>query len=275
MSMDLEALLQAFKATVGKPVMSDAEFGETFRQMMASLVRFDYVVVFAYRGKERPIDLYSTFDPKEHIIFVTLYQAGPYLLDPFYHTARARRSGVFRMRELVPDRFFSSEYYRTYYVQTGLAEEIGFFVEQDDDITVVLSLMRREATGVFPPAEIALLKKAEPLVTRLTQHYFAGLAERFDGQAQSSKRRTRKRGEDKADIQPADAVWQDLNLTSRETAIVDLVLQGHSSESVGLKLNISTGTVKVHRRNVYRKLGISSQTQLLAIYLKAFGGLSQ
>jgi len=274
MSMDLEALLQAFTATVGKPVMSDAEFGETFRQMMAALVRFDYVVVFAYRGKERPIDLYSTFDPKEHIIFVILYQAGPYLLDPFYHTARARRSGVFRMRELVPDRFFSSEYYRTYYVQTGLAEEIGFFVEQDDDITVVLSLMRREATGVFPPAEIALLKKAEPLVTRLTQHYFSGLSERFDGQAQS-KSRKRKRGEEKTEIQPADAVWQDLNLTSRETAIVDLVLQGHSSESVGLKLNISTGTVKVHRRNVYRKLGISSQTQLLAIYLKAFGGLSQ
>jgi len=35
-----------------------------------------------------------------------------------------------------------------------------------------------------------------------------------------------------------------------------------------LKLNISTGTVKVHRRNVYRKLGISSQTQLLSLYLK-------
>jgi DNA-binding CsgD family transcriptional regulator len=273
MSTDLEALFQAFGATVGKPAMSDAEFGETFRQMMASLVRFDYVVVFAYRGKERPIDLYSTFDPKEHIIFVTLYQAGPYLLDPFYHTARSSRRGVIRMRELAPDRFFSSEYYRTYYVQTGLAEEVGFFVEMEDDITVVLSLMRREATGVFPPAEVALLKKVEPLVTRLTQHYFSGLAGRFDGQAHAGNRRGRKRGENQVEIQPADAVWQDLNLTSRETAIVDLVLQGHSSESIGLKLNISTGTVKVHRRNVYRKLGISSQTQLLALYLKAFGGL--
>jgi DNA-binding CsgD family transcriptional regulator len=275
MSTDLEALFQAFGATVGKPAMSDAEFGETFRQMMASLVRFDYVVVFAYRGKERPIDLYSTFDPREHIIFVTLYQAGPYLLDPFYHTARSSRRGVIRMRELAPDRFFSSEYYRTYYVQTGLAEEVGFFVEMEDDITVVLSLMRREATGVFPPAEIALLKKVEPLVTRLTQHYFSGLAGRFDGQAHAGKRRGRKRGENQVEIQPADAVWQDLNLTSRETAIVDLVLQGHSSESIGLKLNISTGTVKVHRRNVYRKLGISSQTQLLALYLKAFGGLGE
>ena len=66
----------------------------------------------------------------------------------------------------------------------------------------------------------------------------------------------------------ADKVWRKLNLTDREASIIELVLQGHSSESIGLKLNISTGTVKVHRRNVYRKLGISSQIQLLSIYLK-------
>ncbi|MBB3134581.1 DNA-binding CsgD family transcriptional regulator [Rhizobium pisi] len=275
MSIDLEALFQAFDATVGKPVMADAEFGETFRRMMAALVRFDYVVVFAYRGKERPIDLYSTFDPQENVIFVTLYQVGPYLLDPFYQTARARRPGVFRMRELAPDRFFSSEYYRSYYVQTGLAEEIGFFVTLDDDITVVLSLMRREKTGPFPPAEFALLKKAEPLVASLVRHVWPGLGARFDAQLDAGMRTGKKRGAAAQALQPADTVWRDLKLTSRETAIVDLVLQGHSSESIGLRLNISTGTVKVHRRNVYRKLGISSQTQLLSIYLKTFASTGE
>jgi len=267
MSTDLEALFGAFNATIGRAKMSDAEFGETFRQMMASLVRFDYVVVFAYRGKERPIDLYSTFDPEENVVFVTLYQAGPYLLDPFYHTARERREGVLRMRELAPDRFFSSEYYRTYYVQTGLAEEIGFFINADKDITIVLSLMRREKTGAFPAADVATLKKAEPLVASMVRHYWAGLAPRFDAQLAAGGKKHRKKGE-ASSLPPADTVWRDLNLTSRETAIVDLVLQGHSSESIGLKLNISTGTVKVHRRNVYRKLGISSQTQLLSIYFK-------
>ncbi|WP_075291416.1 helix-turn-helix domain-containing protein [Pararhizobium arenae] len=268
MSINLEALFQAFGATIGKPAMDDATFGETFRQMMSALVRFDYIVVFAYRGQERPIDLYSTFNAKEHIIFVTLYQAGPYLLDPFYHTAQARRSGVFRMRELAPDRFFSSEYYRTYYVQTGLAEEIGFFVTTEDDITIALSLMRREETGAFPAADFAVLKQAEPLVSAMVRYYWSGLGSRFDAQRKSGSRGGKRSGQDKA-LQPADAVWRDLNLTSRETAIVDLVLQGHSSESIGLKLNISTGTVKVHRRNVYRKLGISSQTQLLSLYLRS------
>jgi DNA-binding CsgD family transcriptional regulator len=271
MSVDLEMLFNGFKATIGREPMEDAEFGEAFRQMMAALVRFDYVVVFAYRGKERPIDLYSTFDPQEHIVFVSLYQAGPYLLDPFYHTARERRTGVFRMRELAPDRFFSSEYYRSYYVQTGLAEEIGFFVPLDDDITVVLSLMRREKTGTFPAAEIALLRKSEALVARLAKHVWLDLGARFDAQRDAGQRTGRKKSAADAAQQRADTVWRDLKLTARETAIVDLVLQGHSSESIGLKLNISTGTVKVHRRNVYRKLGISSQTQLLSIYLGAVG----
>ena len=69
--------------------------------------------------------------------FVTLYQAGPYLLDPFYHTTRAGRAGVLRMRELAPDRFFSSEYYCSYYSQTRLDEELGFFVPVGDGVTVV------------------------------------------------------------------------------------------------------------------------------------------
>ena len=56
----------------------------------------------------------------------------------------------------------------------------------------------------------------------------------------------------------------------REKAIIELVLQGHSSESIGLRLGVATGTVKVHRRNIYRKLKISSQAQLMSLYL---GGL--
>ena len=40
--------------------------------------------------------------------------------------------GVWRMRELAPDRFFSSEYVRSYYSKTRLAEEVGFFVTLDN-----------------------------------------------------------------------------------------------------------------------------------------------
>lgn len=264
--MDLEALFKVLGRLVGEGAPGEDAAGLAFHALMKSLLRFDYIVVFAYRGPERPIDLYSTFTPEEHVVFVSMYQAGPYLLDPFYSAAQEPKPGVWRMRELAPDRFFSSEYFRSYYTQTGLAEEVGFFVALDNGITVVLSLMRREQSGVFSAAEFALLKKAEPVVVALVRHAWPDLGRRFD-QAMAKRGRSGR----KAAPPAAERVWRDLNLTDREAAIVELVLQGHSSESVGLRLGISTGTVKVHRRNVYRKLGISSQTQLLSIYLKSLG----
>ncbi len=195
---------------------------------------------------------------------MTLYQAGPYLLDPFYHTAHERREGVFRMRELAPDRFFSSEYYRTYYVQTGLAEEIGFFVPVGGDITVVLSLMRREKTGAFPPAEFATLKKVEPLVASMVKQLL-GRARAALRHAACRQRQEppQKRGPPARRYRLARPQPHGPRNGNRRTGAA-----GPFVGSIGLKLNISTGTVKVHRRNVYRKLGISSQTQLLSLYLK-------
>lgn len=261
MRVDFTAFFRTLADWTGEKDTSDGKTGETLLAMMRALVRFDDMVIFAYRDKARPIDLFSTFGAEDYNIFVTLYQAGPYLLDPFYHTTRAGRAGVLRMRELAPDRFFSSEYYRSYYSQTGLAEELGFFVPTEDGVTVVVSLMRREKTGIFPAAEFALLADAEPFVAAFVRSAWSGLAGRFAETGQGRGRRSEP-------VSAADKVWRKLNLTDREASIIELVLQGHSSESIGLKLDISTGTVKVHRRNVYRKLGISSQIQLLSIYLK-------
>jgi DNA-binding CsgD family transcriptional regulator len=261
--VDLDRLFAAFGDAVRRAPVGDREFGETLRQMLRALVRFDHVVVFAYRGTQRPIELYSTFDPDDHTVFVSLYQAGPYMLDPFFHTARERRAGLFRMRELAPDRFFSSEYYRSYYVRTGLAEEVGFFITPDEHVSVVLSLMRKQKTGPFPAREFALLQKTFGLVAIMVAQHWSGLGSRFDLAHSTRGRRPSKRR-----AQP-ETVWHSLKLTTREAAVVELVLQGHSSESIGLRLGISTGTVKVHRRNVYRKLGISSQTQLLSVYLNS------
>src|SRR5258705_67142 len=58
-------------------------------------------------------------------------------------------------------------------------------------------------------------------------------------------------------------------LSARERQIVTLVLQGHSTESVARHLDISPGTVKIHRKNIYRKLAISTQAELFAAFLGA------
>jgi DNA-binding CsgD family transcriptional regulator len=49
------------------------------------------------------------------------------------------------------------------------------------------------------------------------------------------------------------------------------ILKGHSSKSLAREIDISPETVKIHRRNLYRKLGISSQSELFLKFLNTLG----
>ena len=51
-------------------------FPATLVQALRHVVPFDYSVMFAYRGQERPICPYDTFTPKQRVVFVTDYQEG-------------------------------------------------------------------------------------------------------------------------------------------------------------------------------------------------------
>lgn len=54
-------------------------------------------------------------------------------------------------------------------------------------------------------------------------------------------------------------------LTARELDVVRLILSGHSNKEAAAKLALSAETVKVHRRNVYRKLDVNSQSELFSL----------
>jgi two-component system response regulator NreC len=53
------------------------------------------------------------------------------------------------------------------------------------------------------------------------------------------------------------------NLTTREREILQLAAQGYTSAKIASHLYISRRTVEIHRANMMRKLGLSSQTELL------------
>ncbi len=52
-------------------------------------------------------------------------------------------------------------------------------------------------------------------------------------------------------------------LTVREVEIVKLIGEGHSSKEIADKLHLSHHTVYTHRKNVMRKLGIKSTSELI------------
>lgn len=61
-----------------------------------------------------------------------------------------------------------------------------------------------------------------------------------------------------------DAECSTVQLSRAEQRVVDLVLEGHSNAHVAGKLFLSKRTVDTHLGRIYKKLGISSRTQLAA-----------
>ena len=53
-------------------------------------------------------------------------------------------------------------------------------------------------------------------------------------------------------------------LSKREFDVLSLIAQGLSNREIAQRLVLSVGTVKVHTRNIYSKLGVCSRTQALA-----------
>lgn len=249
--------------------IGQGDFPQRVSQALRAIAPFDYTVIFGYRGAARPIDLFDDFPKGKRKVFVEDYQEGPYLLDPFYLACtQPVGAGFYRMRDLAPDRFYQGEYFRSYYVQTGLAEEAGYFVDVAGGATVVLSLMR--ASKAFSAREIRDFRDYWPVISAACRQHWnelQPLAESFAGAVPDPRLQD--------SVEAAFHNFGEGKLTPRERAVSEYTLKGHSADAVGRILGISPGTVRIHRRNIYTKLGIRSQGELFSRFIETLSGKGQ
>lgn len=66
-------------------------------------------------------------------------------------------------------------------------------------------------------------------------------------------------------LDKAHRIAQHYGLTPREEEVCSYLIEGHGASFIGQKLYLSPGTIKTHRRNIYRKLGINSREELLEL----------
>ena len=63
-----------------------------------------------------------------------------------------------------------------------------------------------------------------------------------------------------------EAFEKKFNLTTREKELIKLFSKGLSSKEIAAELFVSSFTVDTHKKNIYKKLGISSVAELVTFY---------
>ncbi|AAV95786.1 LuxR C-terminal-related transcriptional regulator [Ruegeria pomeroyi] len=178
-----------------------------------------------------------------------------YLLDPFYKLAVETENWVAcPLREIAPDRFETSEYFSNYFGPMGLVDDMGFVARVDDDTSVNMSIGRHAGKRRFRASEIARFRSLSTVLVPSLLSVLGKPTKRNPGVPATLEHRfltISQNGENE--------------ISDREAEVATLIVQGHSSRAIGYKLGISSNTVKVHRRNLYKKLNISSQSELFGL----------
>ncbi len=264
-------------AIVDDPACEDLP--ERLVRALGHLLPFELAAVFVYRGRSRPLVIYDNFEPGEAKQGITTYVENTYVLNPCYQAClRGLPDGVYRIRDLAPDAFFTSGYINAYRVRPQTTEEIGYITEHwpegmeeidialtldpaltlESKVVAELSIYRALCKRGFDDGELARVSAAIPLIRALLRRYWREFGAAGSRAAPPDTR-----------VDEAFANFGATVLTGREREVAQLILRGHSSESICFNLGISLGTVKTHRKNAYAKLEISSQSELLSLFLKS------
>jgi len=243
-------------------------FPENLNAWLKSCLPYDNITILAYFPNQSPISvMFENSRPTVHKNFNEIYLAGAYLLDPFHdlHLKNAA-PGVYRLGDIAPDNFHRNPYFLEYYGSTTMVDEFAFVSHPSPGISLHVCLGRdANSNRRFSSREIAIAHRIAPIVDSLTTRHWKNLT------AENNE----VGGEYITALVYSLNQSLGIQLTPRQAEVALLVLQGHSSVSIGLKLGISYQTVKVFRKQLYRKCAISSQAELFKLMLPILGSLSK
>ncbi len=243
---------------VGRP-----DFPRALREAINALAPIDSFIVLAYHARRTPAILHDGLRPEERQVFDEHYLSGAYLLSPFYQACMSgTEPGFHLVPEIAPDGFTDSEFCKVYYAPSGIVDEGGYTLPHGPGGAILVSIGRVMIKSAFTAEEAARLRDFLPvLAAAARRHWPPDTPTRHaEDVAQPTSREH---------LQAAFESFGTSLLTERERDVALLMLRGHSSKSAARRLDISPDTERVHRRNIYEKLSISSQAELCSLFFDA------
>lgn len=230
------------------------QFASTIADLCQGLFGLDSLFISVFSPNKPPRQLFSNLDAEATERTIVPYLSHAYLLDPFFDLFNLGvGTCVVSLDECAPDDFRASEYYRLFYSEIGLGNEVTIFIATGSGASIVLSLGQRRLLDRVPIAARPALEQYLPVVSALCLKHWPDAGNCDTNSA----------------VAPTIDRFQAGRLSNRETEIVQLMLKGHSTKSMARLLGNSPETVKVHRKRIYAKLKISSQGELFSMFFAA------
>jgi DNA-binding CsgD family transcriptional regulator len=234
---------------------------------VAKRVPITHPQVWLYHRELPPRVLYHEL-PRDAIkTQIEDYLEGPYREDPFFQASINRpKNRVYLLSQMTTGRLEKSRYYQEYYAHTGTVDEAIFLAKLANGNVLNLSMKRRSDQGPFSDDEYQLLYSlADPVSELLAVH------SRFDSFAVANLIQPNIDHQ----IDTAFRTFGSSMLSPREKSVLELMLRGYGTDTTASRLGIARETVRRHRKSIYRKLDVSSQTDLFALFLNAMSCLGK
>lgn len=230
-------------------------------------VHVDYPQIWLYHRDLPPQVLYHEIPAPAVSSQVDTYLDGPYREDPFYQASMNQpRSKFYRLSRITAGKLRESQYYRDYYAETGTVDEAIYLSRLRAGNVINLCMMRLPQQGEFSEQEYeTLYLLAEPVSELIKSH------SEHDDFAVTHL------------IQPGinhqiDLAFRTFGaslLSPREKDVLELMLRGYGTDTSADRLGIALETVRRHRKSIYRKLDVSSQTDLFSLFINALTCLGE
>lgn len=227
---------------------------------LKALVPHDFTTCVILSHDAAPLVIHSELsDEVEPIAF----ERSPYIFDPPYQRLLSGTlPATCRLRDLMPQGFEDSEFYRYYYSHVETFDDYLFNIPVSERSICQVAMTRVGADAAFSDEECASFDAVQPVVYRVVSRHTASRRRELNVAHRNANTFHRHLN------QVLDEFGSSL-LTERERDVVRLSLRGYSDSLAADRLNISTSTLRNHKKSIYRKFGVSSQGQVFGLLLEA------
>jgi len=237
--------------------------------MICNLSRASQSTIFVYTKNQMPLYVFDSFKRQKHKEAIRTFINNTYVINPFYRKCTSGiRAGIYlakdvcnsndcEIEELVRSMELAvehSDHEELGYITRNWPKrqsEISIAVPLDDGRVIEITLYRDADCASFEEEFPTELADMYPILRACFRRFWLRNEHRFT--------------EGDSSVFGGFAPL----LSPREREVIDLILKGHSSEAISLILGISITTVKSHRKMSYQKMKISTQAELMSLYLSS------